>query len=101
MPFLAFNSNTLDPTTGAPVFNVWGQARLLPNGANAGATVQWRAKDGSTPWISLGDPVPVDQMGYFQATRTAPLPVVGEWRSALVNPGDGAVLASSPGTVGN
>ena len=34
-------------------------------------------------------------MGYFQATRTAPLPVAGEWRAALVNPADGVVLASS------
>jgi hypothetical protein len=100
MPFLAFNSNTLDAATGAPVFNVWGQARLLRNDATASATVQWRAKDGSTPWISVGDPVPVDPMGYFTATRTAPQPVVGEWRSALVNPGDGAILASSPGTTG-
>ena len=100
MPFLAFNSNTLDPVTTAPVFNLWGQLRLLSNGSNAAATIQWRAKDGSTPWISVGDPVTVDTMGYFQATRTAPLPVVGEWRSALVNPGDGAILASSPGTLG-
>jgi hypothetical protein len=100
MPFLAFNSNTLDAVTGAPVFNLWGQLRLLPNGASALATVQWRAKDGSTPWIPVGDPVPVDLMGYFTATRTAPFPVVGEWRSALLNPADGAVLASSPGTTG-
>jgi hypothetical protein len=28
------------------------------------------------------------------------LPTVGEWRSALINPADGAVLASSPGTTG-
>jgi hypothetical protein len=99
MPFLAFNSNTVDPTTGAPIFNLWGQLRLLANGAPASATIQWRAKDGSTPWISVGDPVEVDLMGYFTATRTAPLPVPGEWRSALVL-ADGTVAAFSPGTQG-
>ena len=98
MPFIAFNTNTLDPTTGAPVYNLWGQLRLLPNNTAAAATIQWRAKDGSTPWVSLGEPVPVDAMGYFTATRTAFQPVVGEFRAALVNPGDGAVLASSPGS---
>jgi hypothetical protein len=99
MPFLAFNTGTLDAATGAPVFNQWGQMRLLPNGIAASATIQWRAKDGSTPWISVGDPVPIDQMGYFTSTRTAPQPVVGEWRSALILP-DGTVAASSPGIVG-
>lgn len=97
MPFLALNTNTLDPATGAPVFNVWGQLRLLPNGATASATIQWRAKDGSTPWISVGDPVPVDPMGYFTGTRTAPEAVPGEWRSAIISPADGSVLATSPG----
>jgi hypothetical protein len=99
MPFLAFDTATLDPATGAPIFNVWGQTRLLPNNAAAFATVQWRAKDGSTPWINVGDPVAIDPMGYFTATRTAPLPVVGEWRSALILP-DGTVAASSPGSTG-
>ena len=99
MPFLAFPAG-IDPATGAPVYNVWGQARLLPNGATAGVTIQWRAKDGSTPWVTVGEPVFVDTMGYYQATRTATLPVPGEFRSALVNPNDGTtVLASSlPGS---
>ncbi|MEA2218654.1 MAG: hypothetical protein QOJ35_1280 [Solirubrobacteraceae bacterium] len=99
MPFLAFNTNTLDPTTGAPIFNLWGQLRLLNNGAPASATIQWRAKDGSTPWISVGDAVPIDEFGYFTGTRTAPLPVPGEWRSALLL-ADGSVAAFSPGTQG-
>jgi hypothetical protein len=99
MPFLALNSNTLDPATGAPIFNLWGQLRLLPNGAAASATIQWRDKSNpAAPWITVGDPVPVDPMGYFTATRTAPAPVVGEWRSAFIDPDTGAVLASSPGT---
>ena len=99
-PFLAFNTNTLDPTIGSPVFNLWGQMRFRPNGVPSGATIQWRAKDGSTPWISLGEPIAVDNMGYFTATFAAPQPVVGEWRAAFVLP-DGTIAASSPGTVGN
>ncbi len=95
MPFLAFNTNTLDPATGAQIYDLWGQLRLLPNGRPAAATIQWRAKDGSTPWVTVGDPVAVDEMGYFQATGTGVLPVPGEWRSAIVNPGDGSVLTFS------
>jgi hypothetical protein len=100
MPFLAFNTHTLDVATGATIFNFWGQARLLPNDTTAGATIQWRAKDGSTPWMNVGDPAPIDPMGYFQSTAVAPLPVDGEWRSALLLP-DGTLVASSPGTQGS
>ncbi len=35
MPFLAFNTNTLG-AAGEPIFNVWGQARQLPNGSAGG-----------------------------------------------------------------
>jgi hypothetical protein len=95
IPFLAFNTGTADPTTGAPVYNVWGQARLLPNGATAGVAIQWRAKDGSTPWITVGDFVFVDTMGYFQATRSGVLPVPGEFRAALVNPNDNTTVLTA------
>jgi hypothetical protein len=99
-PFLAFDTKTLDPATGAPIYNLWGQMRFRPNGNGGAATIQWRAKDGSTPWLSVGDPITVSDMGYFEATATAPLPVVGEWRAAFVLP-DGTVQTSSPGTSGN
>lgn len=99
-PFLAFNTNTADPTTAAPIFHVWGQMRFRTNGQGGAATVQWRAKDGSTPWISVGEPIPVSDMGYFEATATAPLAVPGEWRGAFVLP-DGTVQTFSPGTSGN
>jgi hypothetical protein len=99
MPFLAFNTGTLDATTGAPVFNLWGQVRILPDDAPLSATIQWRAKDGSTPWISVGEPVTLDKKGYYTAQRTAPAPVVGEWRGAVLDPATGAELATSPGTV--
>ena len=101
MPFLAFNSRTFDLLTGTPVYNLWGQLRLLPNGQAASAAIQWRAKDGSSgAWATIGDLVPVDALGYFTAARSAPSPAVGEWRSAIVNPADGSVLFSSPGTLG-
>ena len=98
-PFLAFNTNTVDPTTGTPVYRLWGQMRFRPNVPQP-ATIQWRAKDGSTPWISVGDPVTTTDLGYFDTTRAAPQPVPGEWRGAFVLP-DGTVPAFSPGTAGN
>jgi hypothetical protein len=94
MPFLITGS-TPAPESGVPIVDFWGQLRLLPNGAQATATIQWRAKDGSTPWTTIGDPVPVDPKGYYTATRTAPANVVGEWRAAIVNPADGAALYNS------
>jgi hypothetical protein len=99
-PFLAFNTGALDPTIGTPIYTLWGQFRALPNGTAASATIQWRANDGSLDWTAVGDPVPVDQMGYFQAARSAPLPVPGQWRSALVSPADGSLVSVSPGTPG-
>ncbi len=99
MPFLAFNSRALDPVTGTSVFNLWGQLRFLPNGTNAAAAIQWRAKDGGGAWATVGDLVPIDALGYFTAARTAPSPALGEWRSAVVDP-NGAVVYSSPGTTG-
>jgi hypothetical protein len=96
MPFLAFNTGGLDPTSGTVVYRLWGQARLWPNGGTANVTTQWRAKDGSTPWLNVGDPVPIDTFGYFETTRAGVLPVAGEWRSTLISPTDGVtVLASS------
>jgi hypothetical protein len=95
LPFLAFPTGALDPATGAQIANLWGQLRFAPNGAAADATIQWRAKDGSTPWVSVGDPIAVDPMGYFQATRTGFLPVPGEWRAAVINPADNSIIAAS------
>ena len=102
MPFLAFDTKTLDPTLGSPIYNLWGQIRMLNDDAPGAATIQWRAKDGSTPWLSVGETVPIDKKGFYTATRAAPMPVVGEWRGALLDPsGSGTELATSPGTGGN
>jgi hypothetical protein len=100
LPFLAFDRTQIDPATGNPVFNFWGQLRLLPNDSVANATIQWRAKDGSSPWRAVGDPVAIDAQGYFEAVRVAPAPGPAEWRSAIVLP-DGTTAAASPGTMGD
>jgi hypothetical protein len=100
IPFFA-TPIALDPATGVPTFSFWGQLRLLANGLpGAAATIQFRPKDGSADWTAVGDPIPVDQMGYFTATAASPLPVPGEWRAAVINPADGSLIASSPGTDG-
>ncbi|MEA2148933.1 MAG: hypothetical protein QOD69_763 [Solirubrobacteraceae bacterium] len=101
IPFLA-TPGGLDPATGAPAFTFWGQLRLLPNGLpGAAATIQFRPKDGSLDWTSVGAPVPVDQMGYFTASAIAPVAAPVEWRAAVVNPADGSIVSSSPGTDGS
>ena len=100
MPFLATNTGALDPATGMQVFSLWGQLRLLPNNRTAGvlATIQWRDKSNpAAPWTTVTS-VPVDAMGYFTTTVASPAPVLSEWRSALVNPADGAPIATSPGS---
>ncbi|MBA3748618.1 MAG: hypothetical protein H0W96_14160, partial [Solirubrobacterales bacterium] len=54
------------------------------------------------PWTTVGEPITLDALGYFTATRTAPQAVPGEWRSALLDPTTGAELpgATSNGTTG-
>jgi hypothetical protein len=100
IPFLATPTG-VDPATGAPVFSFWGQLRLLRNGLpGAAATIQFRPKDGSTDWTAVGAPIPVNEMGYFTASAVAPLAVPGEWRAAVINPTDGSIIATSPGTDG-
>lgn len=108
LPFLAFDRHTTNPTTGTPEFNFWGQMRLLPNGAQASVVIQWRPKDATSPWQSVGAPIPLDPMGYFEAFRVAPGNGLAEWRSVLAGPdgtvlvgSDGKVVAASPGTTGD
>jgi hypothetical protein len=100
IPFLATPVG-IDPATGSFAFSFWGQLRLLANNIpGAVANIQWRPKDGSADWTTVGEPVAVDPLGYFTASRVAPAPVDAEWRAALLNVADGSVVASSPGTTG-
>ncbi|HTN22533.1 MAG TPA: cellulase family glycosylhydrolase [Solirubrobacteraceae bacterium] len=104
MPFLA-TPIAIDPATGNPTFSFWGQLRLLPNGLpGAAATIQFRPKDGSLDWTAVGPPIAIDPatdpMGYYTATATAPVIGPVEWRAAVINPADGSLISSSPGTDG-
>ncbi|MDQ3849800.1 MAG: hypothetical protein M3296_04185 [Actinomycetota bacterium] len=89
VPFRGFPIGT-DPVTGTPAASFWGQLRFLPNGVSDVAQIQWRPKDRSIDWQTVGAPVPVDPHGYFEGQRSAPLPVPGEWRAAWLLP-DGRV----------
>ena len=75
--------------------------RFLANGSRHVGTIQWRANDGSTPWINVGDPIAVDPMGYFNATRTAPLPLPRRvaWRP-IDPPRAPSPNSTSPGSAG-
>jgi hypothetical protein len=105
IPFLATPTG-LDPATGLPSYSFWGQLRLLANGLpGAAATIQFRPKDGSLDWTAVGPPIAIDPatnpMAYFTATAVAPVAAPVEWRAAVVNPTDGSIIASSPGTDGS
>ena len=99
MPFMASQAG-IDPTTATPFYSLWGQLRFLPNGTPDVVHIQWRPKDGSLDWADVGDPVAIDQRGYYLATRTAPLAAPGEWRAAWLR-GDGSIGSTSPGTDGS
>jgi hypothetical protein len=97
-PFVAVPTG-VDPASGAPAFGLWGQLRFLRNGLADAVVIQWRPKDGSTGWLTVGDPVPIDPFGYFIADRVAPAAVPGEWRGVWLLP-DGAVGSTSIGADG-
>jgi len=98
-PFVAVFGG-VEEATGNPIFNLWGQLRFLPNGVADVVTLQWRAKDNSIGWTTIGDPVALDAFNYFTATRVAPSPVPGEWRGVWLRP-DGAIGSTSLGADGS
>jgi hypothetical protein len=80
MPFMA--TPTAPHAAGvAPTVNVWGQLRFLPNGQAGAVAIQWRPRDGSAPWVTVGDRVATDALGYYTASRTAPAAGPGDWRA--------------------
>ena len=97
-PFVATPTG-VDAATGAPSFNLWGQLRFLPNGAAETVQIQWRPKDSSSGWVTVGGPVAVDRFGYFQAARVAPAALPGEWRGVWLRP-DGSIGSTSMGADG-
>ena len=84
LPFLAAKAAP-DPATGLPAYNLWGQLRFLPNATADVAYIQWRPRDAATGWVTVGEPVAIDQLGYFTATRVAPSATPGQWRAAWTN----------------
>ena len=98
-PFVGFPLGT-DPATGTPSAGFWGQMRFLRNGLPDVARIQWRPKDRSQDWGTIGEAIPVDGRGFFQAQRSAPLPVAGEWR-AIWQTADGQIGQFSLSTDAN
>jgi len=98
-PFVATPTGA-DPATGVPAFSLWGQLRFRPNGAPDHVHLQWRPKDNSSGWITVGAPVATDHFGYFSTARFAPALTPGEWRGAWVRP-DGSIGSTSMGDDGS
>ena len=84
----------IDEATAAPVFSLWGQMRFRPNGAADTVQLQWKPKDNSVGFVNVGDPLPVDFFGYFNATAIAPSAAAGDWRGVYVLP-DGVTIGSA------
>ena len=83
-PFLAFNTGALEPTTGAPIYNLWGQLRFAAQ-RRARPAYDAVAREGRLDAVGHDRRHRlVDTMGYFQATRSGLLPVPGEWRAAVI-----------------
>jgi hypothetical protein len=81
LPFIVIPITT-NPDTGALISHLWGQLRFLPTGMADVVQLQWKPKDNSADWVTVGDPVPTDPTrGYFEADREAPAAVPGDWRA--------------------
>ena len=99
-PFLVTPTG-VDPTTGAPAVHIWGQLRFLATGQADVVQLQWKPKDGSADWVTVGGPVPSDPIrGYFEADRVAPAAVAGDWRAIWLL-SDGSVGLYTSGSDGS
>ena len=100
LPFVVTPTPT-DVATGAPTAHLWGQLRFIPTGQASSVTLQWKPKDGSSDWVTVGDPViPEPTRGYFEADRVAPAALAGDWRAVWFAP-DGAVGVFTGGSDGS
>jgi hypothetical protein len=99
-PFVV-TATGVDPTTGAPMVHLWGQLRFQATGTPDSVQLQYKPKDGSSDWVTVGDPVPTDPTrGYFVADRTAPIAAPGDWRAIWLQP-DGSVGLFTGGSDGS
>jgi len=63
---------------------IWGQARFAPNGATYSVVLQQRTQ-GSSTWVTAGNPVPVtSNQGFFRARR--PTQRGSSWRAVWGEP---------------
>jgi hypothetical protein len=100
LPFIVTPGAT-DPATGAPTAHLWGQLRFIPTGQASSVLIQWKPKDGSSDWLTVGDPVPTDPLrGYFEADRVAPAALAGDWRAVWLTP-DGSIGVFTGGSDGS
>ena len=99
MPFVVTPGPT-NMETGTPTARLWGQVRFMPTGQASSVIIQWKPKDNSMGWVTVGEPVPTDATrGYFEADRTAPAPLHGDWRAVWLRP-DGSVGVYTGGSDG-
>jgi len=90
-----------NPETGALISHLWGQLRFIPTNQASSVLLQWKPKDNSADWTTIGDPVPTEPLrGYFEADRTAPAAVPGDWRAVWLLP-DGNVGVFTGGSDGS
>ncbi len=91
----------VDPETALLTSHMWGMVRFMPTGQATSVYLQWKPKDGSADWVTVGDPVPTEPgRGYFEADRTAPAPLLGDWRAVWLTP-EGAVGVVTGGSDGS
>ena len=98
-PFLAGVASH-DPTTNAPIVNIFGQLRFLPNGnpSLTNVQLQW-APAGTTSYVNLGPPQPVTNLvGYFTFANVS-LPGAGLLRAAWSGPQVPGGIVSRPQAV--
>ncbi len=89
-----------DPVTFTPKVHVWGQLRFQATGRPDSVLLQWKPKDGSADWLTVGDPVPTDPTrGYFEADRSAPVLAAGYWRAIWLQ-ADGSIGLYTAGSDG-
>jgi hypothetical protein len=87
-PFLSLPAGH-DPTSGAPLVNIWGQLRARANVLSESApdqvTVQFKPADGSADWTNVGLLPVTNAFGYFRADNFA-LPSAGQIRMYWAGP---------------
>jgi hypothetical protein len=75
----------------ASATNLWGWVRFLPTGTVTTVQMQFKPA-GTTAFGNVGDPVPIDATGFFNASE--PLSAPGTWRAEFVETISGTTITS-------